>query len=100
VHVGQSVVLRFSTFDQKTTPELDGTVSQVSADIFTDEATGISFYRAEILVNEGEADRLPEDLALIPGMPVESFLKTDERTPLAYLVKPFTDYFAKAFRES
>jgi len=100
VHVRQNVILRFSTFDQKTTPELDGTVSQVSADIFTDETTGASYYRAEILVNDGEVDRLPDDLVLIPGMPVESFLKTDERTPLSYLVKPFADYFAKAFRES
>lgn len=100
VHVGQNAVLRFSTFDQKTTPELNGMVSQVSADIFNDEATGAAYYRAEILVNEGEIQRLPENLVLIPGMPVESFLKTDERTPLAYLIKPFTDYFKKAFRES
>jgi len=100
VHIGQSVVLRFSTFDQKTTPELDGTVSQISADVFTDETTGIGYYRAEIIVNEGEISRLPDDLYLIPGMPVESFLKTDNRTPLTYLVKPFSDYFVKAFRES
>ncbi|SHG90370.1 HlyD family type I secretion periplasmic adaptor subunit [Cognatishimia maritima] len=100
VHVGQDVILRFSTFDQRTTPELNGIVSQVSADIFVDEATQQSYYRAEILVNEGELDKLGENLVLIPGMPVESFLKTDNRTPLAYLVKPFTDYFTKAFRES
>jgi len=100
VHGGQSVVLRFATFDQKTTPELDGTVSQVSADIFTDEATGMSYYRAEIVLNDGELRKLPDDLYLIPGMPVDGFLKTDERTPLEYLIKPFTDYFAKAFRET
>jgi len=100
VHGGQNVVLRFSSFDQRTTPELSGIVNQVSADIFTDETTGINYYRAEILVKDGELEKLPEGLYLIPGMPVEGFLKTDDRTPIEYLVKPFTDYFAKAFRET
>ncbi|MFY0594934.1 MAG: HlyD family type I secretion periplasmic adaptor subunit [Cognatishimia sp.] len=100
VHINQDVILRFSAFDQNTTPELNGIVSRVSADIFVDDATQLSYYRAEILVNEGELDKLPENLTLIPGMPVDSFLKTDDRTPLAYLIKPFQDYFAKAFRES
>ncbi len=100
VLVGQGVTLRFSTFDQRTTPELYGHVHQVSADIFVDETTQQSYYRAEILVNDGEHLKLPENLVLIPGMPVESFIKTQDRTPLAYLVQPFTDYLAKAFRES
>ncbi|GAA6208963.1 HlyD family type I secretion periplasmic adaptor subunit [Cognatishimia sp. WU-CL00825] len=100
VHVGQDVTLRFSTFDQRKTPELFGKISQVSADIFVEEGTGLSYYRAEVLMNDGELEKLPDNLVLIPGMPVESFLKTDDRTPLAYLVKPFTDYLTKAFRES
>ncbi|MGH1463843.1 MAG: HlyD family type I secretion periplasmic adaptor subunit [Cognatishimia sp.] len=100
VHVGQDVTLRFSTFDQRKTPELFGKISLVSADIFVEEASGQSYYRAEVLMNEGELAKLPDNLVLIPGMPVESFLKTDDRTPLAYLVKPFTDYLTKAFRES
>jgi HlyD family secretion protein len=100
VHLGQEVILRFSTFDQRTTPELYGRVTQVSADIFVDEGTRQGYYRAEIVLNEGEADRLPENKILIPGMPVEAFIRTDDRTPIAYLIKPFTDYLAKAFRES
>jgi len=100
VHIGQNAILRFSAFDQNTTPELNGTVSRVSADIFVNKDTQASYYRAEILVNEGELDKLPGNLTLIPGMPVDSFLKTDNRTPLAYLIKPIQDYFAKAFRES
>jgi HlyD family secretion protein len=99
-YVGQEVTLRFSAFDQNTTPEIFGHVNQLSADVFVDEATQIPYYRAEILVNEGELDKLPENLFLIPGMPVEAFLKTDDRTPMAYLIKPFRDYLAKAFRES
>ncbi|EPX86989.1 HlyD family type I secretion periplasmic adaptor subunit [Salipiger mucosus] len=100
IHTGQEVSLRFSALDQRTTPELFGTVTQISADAFTDEDTSVSYYRAEIVLNDGERDRLPEDVNLIPGMPVEAFLRTADRTPIAYLVKPFTDYFSKAFRES
>ncbi|HEX9857029.1 MAG TPA: HlyD family type I secretion periplasmic adaptor subunit, partial [Paracoccaceae bacterium] len=55
--------------------------------------------RAEIVLDPGEMEKL-EGLTLIPGMPVEAFIRTDARTPLAYLVKPFTDYFSRAFRES
>ena len=99
VRIGQAATLRFSTFDQRTTPELDGTVTKVSADVFTDEVTGQVYYSAEILPNEGELVKL-DGLELVPGMPVESFIKTTDRTPLAYLVKPLMDYFNKAFRES
>ncbi|MBN9888804.1 HlyD family type I secretion periplasmic adaptor subunit [Salipiger abyssi] len=99
-HVGQEVALRFAALDQRMTPELFGTVTQISADAFTDENTSVSYYRAEIILNEGEMAKLPENTTLIPGMPVEAFLRTADRTPLAYLVKPFTDYFSKAFRES
>ena len=99
VRIGHAATLRFSTFDQRTTPELDGTVTKVSADVFTDEVTGQVYYSAEILPNEGELVKL-DGLELVPGMPVESFIKTTDRTPLAYLVKPLMDYFNKAFRES
>ncbi|HHI70759.1 MAG TPA: HlyD family type I secretion periplasmic adaptor subunit, partial [Rhodobacteraceae bacterium] len=68
-------------------------------DAFVDERTQSSFYRADITLLEGETAKLPEGGELIPGMPVQAFIRTQDRTPLAYLVKPFTDYFAKAFRE-
>ncbi|KNG94707.1 HlyD family type I secretion periplasmic adaptor subunit [Pseudaestuariivita atlantica] len=96
----QTVSLRFAALDQRTTPELFGRVTQISADAFSDETTGASYYRAEIVLSEGEQDRLPAGATLIPGMPVEAFIRTDDRTPLAYLVKPMADYFARAFRES
>ena len=99
VYLGQTVALRFSAFDQRRTPELFGSVTQVSADSFTDESTQTSYYRAQIVLSEGEVDRLPPEVSLLPGMPVEAFLSTQERSPLDYLVKPLTDYFAKAFRE-
>ncbi|MCR9148319.1 MAG: HlyD family type I secretion periplasmic adaptor subunit [Rhodobacteraceae bacterium] len=99
LYLGQDVTLRFSALDQNTTPELIGQVAQISADAFEDEGTRQSYYRAEIILSEGEQDRLPEGVTLIPGMPVETFIRTEDRTPLAYLVKPLSDYFTKAFRE-
>ncbi len=98
VYVGQPARLVFPTFSARTTPELNGVVTLISADVLTDPATNISYYRAEIALSADEAMRLGHPL--LPGMPVEAFIQTTSRTPLAYLVKPFTDYFTKAFRES
>ncbi|MEO1680828.1 MAG: HlyD family type I secretion periplasmic adaptor subunit [Pseudomonadota bacterium] len=98
VFVGQETVLRFSAFDMRTTPELFGRVTQVSADAFVDERTQISYYRAEIMLQEGELEKL-EGLTVIPGMPVEAFIRTNDRTPMAYLTKPFTDYLTRAFKD-
>lgn len=99
VFVGQDVTLRFPAFDTRTSPDLFGRVRQVSADAFIDEATGASYYEAEILLNEGEMARLGDE-TLLPGMPVEGFIRTRDQTPLAYLLRPLTDYFNRAFRDS
>lgn len=98
--IGQDVALRFSAFDQRETPELFGSVQKISADAFEDEQTRASYYQIEVTLNDGEAERLPEKAQLVPGMPVEVFIQTGSRTPLAYLTKPLTDYFTKAFREN
>lgn len=98
VRLGQEVRLRFSAFDMRNTPELLGQVLQISADAFVDDATGRSFYRAEITPNPGELARLAP-LEVIPGMPVEVFFRTTDRTPLAYLFEPLASYFNRAFRE-
>ena len=100
IYVGQDATMRFSAFDQRRTPELYGKVKLISADAFTDDNTRASFYRVELQLNEGEIDRLPPDMTLIPGMPVESFVRTLDRSPMDYLIKPLADYFAKAFRET
>ncbi|MGL5011249.1 MAG: HlyD family type I secretion periplasmic adaptor subunit, partial [Paracoccaceae bacterium] len=99
VRVGQDVKLLFSAFSSRTTPEIHGRIAVVSADSLVDERTQQPYYRAEIVLNEGEREKLG-DVTLLPGMPVEAFIQTDLRTPMAYLLKPFTDYFARAFRES
>ncbi|SFS21846.1 HlyD family type I secretion periplasmic adaptor subunit [Yoonia litorea] len=100
IFVGQDVTLRFAAFDQRRTPELQGTVTLVSADAFQNENSGQSYYRAEVELNPGEAERLPEGMTLIPGMPVDAFVRTAERSPINYLIKPLSDYFTRAFRES
>ncbi|QFU10044.1 Type I secretion system membrane fusion protein PrsE [Rhodobacteraceae bacterium THAF1] len=99
VSEGQEVILRFPAFDARTTPELSGQVILVSADAFVDDTSQAAFYRAELVLSPGEIDKLPEGLSLIPGMPVEAYLRTADRTPIAYLTKPLTDYFTRAFRE-
>jgi HlyD family secretion protein len=81
------------------TPEVFGYVTKLSADIFTDPATGVSYYQVELIPLESEMEKLGGQ-TLLPGMPVEAFIKTDERSPLNYLAKPMTDYFTRAFRES
>jgi len=98
VFVGQQVSLRFSGFDRRTTPELLGTVTKLSADSFVDDATRASYYKAEIQPLPHEMDKL-KGLKVLPGMPVEAYIRTNDRTPLSYLVKPMADYFRRAFRE-
>ena len=98
VFPGQPVTLRLPAFDARTTPELQGRVVRVSPDAFTDEATRRTYYSAEVLPEEGEIDKL-NDQPLLPGMPVEAYLRTEDRTPLEYLTKPLTDYLVRAFRE-
>ncbi len=100
ITVGQEVNLRLSSLDQRTTPELKGQVVLISADALDDPATGQSYFGVEITLSAGEAERLPEGTQLLPGMPVDAFIKTGDRTPLTYLVKPLTDYFVKSWRES
>ncbi len=97
VHVGQTAVLRFAVFDQRTTPEIDGTVMVVSADIVDDEKTKERYYSTRIAVPSQKLKEL--GLKLLPGMPVEAFIRTDDRTVVSYLMKPFNDQINKAFRE-
>lgn len=100
VRQGQEVVVTFGAFDRRTTPELDGIVTKVSADAFVNEQNGASYYKVEVQLSEDELSRLPEELVLVPGMPVDSFIRTDERSPMVYLTRPLANYFRKAFRES
>lgn len=98
VFPGQPVRLGLPALDRRHTPSLAGRVRQVSADAFEDDRSNRRYYRAQIVLGRGELARLPAGVRLVPGMPVEVFLRTAERTPLAYLLKPLSDYFARAMR--
>ncbi|QRM54610.1 HlyD family type I secretion periplasmic adaptor subunit [Sinorhizobium sp. BG8] len=98
VRVGQTAHIRFGAFDHRSTPEVFGHVTKVAADVLSDQRTGATYYKAEIKPDAGELAKLG-DKHVMPGMPVETFIQTTERSPLEYLVKPLADYFAKAFRE-
>ncbi len=98
VYVGQAASMRFAAFDQKTTPEIEGEVSLVSADLTQDQRTGTSYYTARVLLKPEELARLG-NAKLLPGMPVDVFIKTPGRTALSYLIKPLRDQAERAFKE-
>jgi HlyD family secretion protein len=98
IQPGQRTVLRMSAFNQRTTPELNGEVSRIAADLTHDQKSGLSYYVVRITVPPRELARLGK-LALVPGMPAEAFIQTGERTVISYLVKPLRDQINRAFRE-
>ncbi|MCE4226783.1 HlyD family type I secretion periplasmic adaptor subunit [Methylobacterium sp. C25] len=98
VRAGQKSVLRFPAFNQRTTPEIEGWVSRVSADVTTDQKTGTSFYTARIHFDEAQKEKLGH-ARLVPGMPVEAYLQINERSILSFLTKPLSDQIARAWRE-
>ncbi len=98
LHIGQNVVLRFSAFNQRTTPEISGAITTIAANLSSNPQTGETWYSARIKIPKPELDRLG-DLALHAGMPVEAFIQTGERTALSYLVKPLVDQINRAMRE-
>jgi HlyD family secretion protein len=98
VHVGQEATIRFEAFDRRHTPDIKGRVKMVSADIITNDRTGQSFYNATLEVLPSELHYLAGH-EIRPGMPVEAFIRTTDRTPFDYLVRPLTSYFGKAMIE-
>jgi HlyD family secretion protein len=98
LQIGQKTLLRLSAFNQRTTPELNGVVSRVSPDTTTDQRTGQSYYTIRVSMPPEEIARLGE-VKLIPGMPVEAFVQTGDRTMISYLAKPLHDQLMRAFRE-
>ena len=99
VQFGQPVLLRFSAFNTRTTPEIQGTVVRIAADTTTDQRTGQSYYLVRISMTADEIKKLG-DGKLTPGMPVEAFIQTGDRTMLSYLVKPLHDQLMRSFREN
>ncbi len=97
VRLGQSAVLRFAAFNQRTTPEIDGEVVHIAADVAQDDKMSEPYYSVRIRVRDGELARL-DGLQLLAGMPVEAFIQNTPRTVASFLVKPLGDQLARAFR--
>jgi HlyD family secretion protein len=94
----QAVVLRFPAFNQRTTPEISGTIERVAADVSHDRESGATYYTARVHVADVELAKLG-DLKLIAGMPVDAYIQTGTRSALSFLTKPVTDQIARAFKE-
>lgn len=99
IYYGQLTNLRFSAFNQKTTPEITGTVERISADVTVDQRTGTSFYLVRVATSQEQIKRLGE-FSLMPGMPVEAFITTGERSVWSYFLKPLIDQANRTFREA
>jgi membrane fusion protein len=98
VHVGQSVDVRFSAFDQRTTPDVSGEITSIAPDIVKDERTGISYYPLRVKPKPESIARM-KTIKLYPGMPAEVFIKIGDRTVISYLTKPLTDQMQHVFRQ-
>jgi membrane fusion protein, type I secretion system len=95
VAIGQQAVLRFPALNQRTTPEIRGTVTRVGADLSKDPQGNAVYFTLRISVSDHDR----EAFKLVPGMPAEAFIATHERTALSYLMKPLSDQVTRAFRE-
>jgi HlyD family secretion protein len=99
VHPGQRAYIRFSAFNQRTTPQLEGVVSYVSADLNHDRQknpNAATYYTVRVTLPPSERRRLG-GLELVSGMPVEVFLQTGSRTMMSYLLKPISDQLLRTF---
>jgi HlyD family secretion protein len=99
VRVAQPVSLRFSAFAQSTTPYCEGDLERIAADLTADQRSGATFYLARVGLRQS-TQRGPCDLKLLPGMPVEGFIRTGDRTVLSYFIKPLADQISRAFRDA
>jgi HlyD family secretion protein len=96
--IGQTTHIRFSAFDQQTTPQVIGEVISISADLTRDQVTGDAYFTGRIAIPEAELAKLGAN-KLQPGIPADVQIKTNDRTALSYLLKPLTDQITRAFRE-
>lgn len=98
VHPNLKVELIFTAFNQNQTPHIPGIVTNVSADRLVDEKSGMPYYSVKAKVAP-EGMKLISNLQIRPGMPVELFVKTGERTMMNYLLKPMLDHLKMSMTE-
>jgi HlyD family secretion protein len=97
LYLGQQAWLRMTAFNQRTTPEIQGTVQRISPDLVREPQTGASYFVVRLASPSSEVEKLGG--RLLPGMPVDVQIKTQERTALSYFLRPMKDQMARAFRE-
>lgn len=98
VSPGQRARILFPAFSARTTPDLFGTVAEISPTSITDPVTQVPYYRLMLAIAPAELARLG-DRVLVPGMPVEAFLDGGSRSAWSYLTRPLAEAIARAFRE-
>ena len=98
IGVGKTAKIRFSAFNSATTPEIEGVVTQVSADRLTDERTGAPYYLARLRVTE-DGERKLGDRKLVPGMPADALINTGSRTMLQYILQPARNAISESMIE-
>lgn len=99
VYVGQLVEVRFIASDGANPPALFGHVTTISAAAIVDPERGRAYYRAEIGFEHAELTEFVETHRLLAGMPVEVYLRTQEQTPVSFLIGPIKDIMHRSFRE-
>jgi HlyD family secretion protein len=95
----QAVSLRFAGLNPRSAPDLTGTVHRISPDLSRDDARGTEFYVVRAIIDDGELSLLPVNTRLVPGMPVEGFFKTSDRTIISYLLDPIMERLSRVFRD-
>lgn len=98
LHIGQPAMLRFPALAAHDLPELVGTVTAISAATFADERSGARYFRVEVALTDSARAALGAR-TLVPGMAVQAFIATGQRTPLGYLLGPIGDHMRRALRE-
>jgi HlyD family secretion protein/epimerase transport system membrane fusion protein len=98
VYAGLPAQVRLTAFKQRNTPMLEGKLTRVSADSFTDERSGASYFLARVAIDAAELKKL-DGRELYPGMGAEVMIKTGKRTTMDYILAPLTDSLRQAFRE-
>jgi HlyD family secretion protein len=99
VYVGQIVRVNFSSIERSDQVDLYTKIDTVSADAFTDERNGQTYFKAILSLPQAEINKLPNDFNVRPGMIAETYILKKDRNVITYLTDPLTGFFEKAFRE-
>jgi HlyD family secretion protein len=98
LHVGQNAIVRVRSSNQRTTPELNGSVARIAADVTKESTASVPSYTVWVTVPKGELARL-RGVIITAGMQADVFIEIGSRSPLSYLLRPLTDQVSRAFKE-